>query len=236
MEVQHIIDADNAIVSLAYNRLRKEIYSASEGDKSIKVWSTSRTGPRLWGSNTHLCSQCCMSVHVHRGRTCTSHTTPISALADAHCRRSQVWDLLTGQLVRIQHVHKGAVTSLVFASSVSLLFSGSIDGSIGVWTDKGVLLQVRERARRSTLACEKRKIATLRSRQALAECRDRQHSLAFSACCQEGEHACLLDHIPQLVPTGWAVFCMAWSPRNRMLAAGGNSVLHVFTLDLADAR
>ena len=39
-------------------------------------------------------------------------------------------------------MHKGAVTSLVFASSVNLLFSGSIDGSIGVWTDKGVLLQV----------------------------------------------------------------------------------------------
>lgn len=56
---------------------------------------------------------------------------------------AQVWDLKLGRLIRTQLVHKGAVTSLVYASSVNLLFSGSIDGSIGVWGDKGALLQVR---------------------------------------------------------------------------------------------
>jgi WD40 repeat protein len=54
----------------------------------------------------------------------------------------QVWDLKTGQRLRSQAVHKGMVTCLAYASSVKLLFSGSIDGSIGVWTDKGSLLQV----------------------------------------------------------------------------------------------
>jgi hypothetical protein len=34
------------------------------------------------------------------------------------------------------------VTCLAYATSAKLLFSGSIDGSIGVWTDKGNLLQV----------------------------------------------------------------------------------------------
>jgi WD40 repeat protein len=53
-----------------------------------------------------------------------------------------VWDLKTGQRLRSQAVHKGMVTCLAYASSVKLLFSGSIDGSIGVWTDKGNLLQV----------------------------------------------------------------------------------------------
>ena len=54
----------------------------------------------------------------------------------------QVWDLKTGQLERIQTVHRGMVTCLAYAPSAKLLFSGSIDGSIGVWTDKGALLQV----------------------------------------------------------------------------------------------
>jgi WD40 repeat protein len=54
----------------------------------------------------------------------------------------QVWDLKTGQLLRTQTVHRGMVTCLAYATSAKLLFSGSIDGSIGVWTDKGNLLQV----------------------------------------------------------------------------------------------
>jgi hypothetical protein len=47
-----------------------------------------------------------------------------------------------GQLLRVQTVHKGMVSAIVYASSAKLLFSGSIDGNIGVWTDKGFLLQV----------------------------------------------------------------------------------------------
>ena len=56
---------------------------------------------------------------------------------------SQVWDLKTGQLLRTQTVHRGMVTCLAYATSAKLLFSGSIDSSIGVWTDKGNLLQAR---------------------------------------------------------------------------------------------
>jgi WD40 repeat protein len=55
----------------------------------------------------------------------------------------QVWDLKTGQLLRTQTVHRGMVTCLAYATNAKLLFSGSIDGSIGVWTDKGNLLQVK---------------------------------------------------------------------------------------------
>eukprot|EP00879_Flechtneria_rotunda_P024198 GHRR01025646.1.p3 GENE.GHRR01025646.1~~GHRR01025646.1.p3 ORF type:complete len:107 (+),score=28.38 GHRR01025646.1:185-505(+) len=53
----------------------------------------------------------------------------------------QVWDLKTGQLLRTQTAHKGMVTCLAYASSAKLLFLGSMDSSIGVWTEKGSLLQ-----------------------------------------------------------------------------------------------
>lgn len=68
----------------------------------------------------------------------------------------QVWDLKTGQLLRTQTVHRGMVTCLAYATSAKLLFSGSIDGSIGVWTDKGNLLQVcqqQEHRLRTEFAC-----------------------------------------------------------------------------------
>jgi WD40 repeat protein len=58
------------------------------------------------------------------------------------CASMQVWDLKAGQLLRTQTVHRGMVMCLAYATSAKLLFSGSIDGSIGVWTDKGNLLQV----------------------------------------------------------------------------------------------
>ena len=35
------------------------------------------------------------------------------------------------------------VTCLVFSATVRLLFSGSVDNTIGIWTEKGVNLQVR---------------------------------------------------------------------------------------------
>ena len=34
------------------------------------------------------------------------------------------------------------VTSLFFSNTVRLLFSGSIDSTVGIWTDKGINLQV----------------------------------------------------------------------------------------------
>jgi WD40 repeat protein len=53
-----------------------------------------------------------------------------------------VWDLKTGQLLRRLEGHNGAVTALAFASSVKLLFSASVDGTICIWTDTGAKLQV----------------------------------------------------------------------------------------------
>jgi WD40 repeat protein len=71
----------------------------------------------------------------HRSSTSTAQSRHQSVTA-------QVWDLKTGQLLRTQTVHRGMVTCLAYTTSAKLLFSGSIDGSIGVWTDKGNLLQV----------------------------------------------------------------------------------------------
>eukprot|EP00775_Hariotina_reticulata_P004041 gene4041-4288_t len=91
MEIIQVINAvhEDSIAGLAYNRVKKEIYTCADGDRAIKVW-----------------------------------------------------DLKTGQLLRTQIVHRGVVTALAYSSSAKLLFSASIDGSIGVWTDKGSLLQV----------------------------------------------------------------------------------------------
>lgn len=54
----------------------------------------------------------------------------------------QVWDSRNGQLLRTQQGHKGMVTCLYFAATVKLLFSGSIDNTVGIWTEKGINLQV----------------------------------------------------------------------------------------------
>jgi WD40 repeat protein len=56
---------------------------------------------------------------------------------------AQVWDAKTGALVRVQKGHMGAVTCLAYAPTCKLLFSSSIDSSIGIWNDKGILLQAR---------------------------------------------------------------------------------------------
>jgi len=129
MEVVRVIDEahESEIVSLAYNRIRREIYSAADGDKVIKVW-----------------------------------------------------DSRTGQLIRTQQGHKGMVTSLNFSSTVRLLFSGSIDSTVGIWTEKGVNLQ--------------------------------------------------------MTGTGGPVHAIAWDERRRYLIVGGNSVIHIFKVDLAEAR
>lgn len=54
----------------------------------------------------------------------------------------QVWDSRTGLLLRTLQGHKGMVMCLAFSASVRLLFSGSIDNTVGIWTDKGINLQV----------------------------------------------------------------------------------------------
>lgn len=125
---------------------------------------------------------------------------------------TQVWDLKTGQLQRIQTVHRGMVTCLAYAPHAKLLFSGSIDGSIGVWTDKGALLQV------GWWGCELQ----------------RQSCPARAAMMDSDHHTPCAHHAAQVVPTGWPVFSLAWGGRQRMLVAGGNSVLHIFRLEMAD--
>lgn len=59
-----------------------------------------------------------------------------------HAVRLQVWDSRTGQLLRTQQGHKGMVTCVFFSNTIRLLFSGSIDSTVGIWTEKGVNLQV----------------------------------------------------------------------------------------------
>lgn len=57
-------------------------------------------------------------------------------------RGIKAWDARSGTRLRTSVGHRGGVTSLVYVPCHKLLFSGSIDGFIAVWTDKGVLLQV----------------------------------------------------------------------------------------------
>mmetsp|Transcript_33374 Transcript_33374/g.84557 ORF Transcript_33374/g.84557 Transcript_33374/m.84557 type:complete len:866 (-) Transcript_33374:212-2809(-) len=91
MEIVRVVEQahESEIVSLAYNRARKEIYSCADGDRTIKVW-----------------------------------------------------DSRNGQLLRVQQGHKGMVTCVNFSNIIRLLFSGSIDNTVGIWTEKGVNLQM----------------------------------------------------------------------------------------------
>lgn len=115
--VKVISDAhEGPIVSLAYNKLRREIYSSADGDKTIKVGHGSEKGKGLVLSSYRRLNACC----IH----------------------GQVWDSRSGQLLRNQQGHRGMVTSLCFAGSTRLLFSGSIDNTVGIWTEKGANLQV----------------------------------------------------------------------------------------------
>jgi len=82
---------------------------------------------------------------VHEGDvTCIAYNKyrkEIYTSADGD-KNIKVWDLRSGQLLRTQTGHKGMVTSLFFTASAHLLFSGSIDNTVGIWTDKGVNLQM----------------------------------------------------------------------------------------------
>ncbi|EFJ43514.1 hypothetical protein VOLCADRAFT_119046 [Volvox carteri f. nagariensis] len=83
-----------------------------------------------------------------------AHESPVSSIAYNRVLKElyssadgdkviRVWDAKTGALIRTQGGHKGAVTCLAYSSTCKLLFSSSIDNTIGIWTDKGVLLQAR---------------------------------------------------------------------------------------------
>lgn len=67
----------------------------------------------------------------------SAHSQPRPA---PHAR--QAWDLKSGALLRTQTAHRGMVTAVVWAPSARVLLSCGIDCAIGIWTDKGTLLQV----------------------------------------------------------------------------------------------
>lgn len=55
---------------------------------------------------------------------------------------NQVWDVDTGKYQRTLQGHQNWVVDIVYAASVQILFSCSLDGNIIVWSDRGKLLQV----------------------------------------------------------------------------------------------
>eukprot|EP00798_Chlamydomonas_sp_ICE-L_P013183 gene13183-30648_t len=220
MEVVRVVEEahDSEIISIAYNKARREIYTSAEGDKVIKAWDM-RSG------------QLIRSQQGHKGMgfpLWPAHPQPagpgICALASSSAanKASRAWDMRSGQLIRsqqgfkgmgyalrpvhpqptrpqgygallaadelghkatriCQQGHKGMVTSLCFSSPlVKLLFSGSMDNTIGIWTEKGVNLQ--------------------------------------------------------MMAIGGPVFSLAWDDRRRYLIAGGSSVINIFKVDLAEAR
>jgi hypothetical protein len=135
---------EDSVCSIAYDRAKRTVYTVAEGDKAIKVRAFMR---------------CCMFAQTYcrchagfmRSVSATAALLPqrLSANPDAplppptRAAMLQVWDLKAGALLRTQTVHRGMVTSVVYAPGARLLFSAAIDGAIGVWTDKGALLQVR---------------------------------------------------------------------------------------------
>src|SRR5205823_8492332 len=48
-------------------------------------------------------------------------------------RTIRIWDILDGRHLRTIEGHQAAVTSVVFSPDGDTLFSGSIDGWIGIW-------------------------------------------------------------------------------------------------------
>lgn len=92
------------------------------------------------GTRSFGCVPACDSVAIRCGgrRTAAGAVSHYRATTPCH---HQVWDVKTGTLLRTQHGHKGAVTCLAYSSTCKLLFSASIDNTIGIWTDKGVNLQ-----------------------------------------------------------------------------------------------
>ena len=119
MEVKKVIEEahESEIVSIAYNRARREIFTSADGDKVIKA----------------RCAHSCVCKLI---LGCSLQMQSSTAL--------QVWDSRSGMLLRMQQGHKGMVTCLHFALNVKLLFSGSIDNTVGIWTEKGINLQARD--------------------------------------------------------------------------------------------
>ena len=56
----------------------------------------------------------------------------------------QVWDSETGKLIRTQAGHKGWVTDIFYSIATRHLFSGSVDGTLVAWNEKGKEVQVVE--------------------------------------------------------------------------------------------
>lgn len=96
--------------------------------------------PRMLGPNQDMYSQCA-AMQLFLGLPAMLEMGACCARCGLHTVAPQVWDSRTGQLLRTQQGHKGMVTCLMFATSTRLLFSGSIDSTIGIWTEKGVNLQ-----------------------------------------------------------------------------------------------
>lgn len=88
----------------------------------------------------HACAR--TPSHMHAGCMHTSNPCMHIWVRPFLYLHMQVWDGRSGQLLRTQAGHKGMVTSLFFSTSARMLFSGSIDNTVGIWTDKGVNLQV----------------------------------------------------------------------------------------------
>lgn len=143
----------------------------------------------------------------------------------------QVWDLKAGQLLRTQVVHRGMVTCLAYAFNVKLLFSGSIDGSIAVWTDKGNLLQVsaclcsvwaaagsgRDACRTDAFACQRHAADNYGSCMqyptlgclAPSQLLPCAHCSSFQLpCCRVGKHLLHALHVNTLFRTQSNVWCV----------------------------
>lgn len=145
-----------------------------------------------------------------------------------HVGGAQVWDSRNGQLLRVQQGHKGMVTCVNFSNIIRLLFSGSIDNTVGIWTEKGVNLQVRNPALGHHTgmplvpSSPHRMPKLLHHLQHCACCNViSSHMVAYDSC----QHVCCA---PQMVSVGGPVFSLAWDDRRRFLIVGGHSVINIY--------
>ena len=65
----------------------------------------------------------------------------------------QVWNIRTGELVNTMRGHKGWVTCLIYIPQLKYIISGSVDGTIVVWTENYLEVQVRIIAHASLRTC-----------------------------------------------------------------------------------
>jgi hypothetical protein len=226
---------EDVVCAIAFDRAKKTVYTVAEGDKAVKV------GPlRAWhalggawglaaGRAAAPHARCaaplrCAAARCPPPRAPRPRRRPTAAPRPPRRLPLQAWDLKSGALLRTQVAHRGVATNVVYAHAPRLLFSASVDGAVGVWTDKGTLLQVRGRRGdhfRPAVSPE----AAARSRQTGGQQRGLPSRPARALCPSPA----------QLVPTGSPLFSLAWSNQLRLLVAGGHSILHVFRVDAAEA-